>query len=235
MKTKTAHRFSALAAMCMVMSGTASAATQYWDGNVSTANGTSDNSSADPLDWLSGANWDNGTTSAPLTSWTNGDTAIFGGSFSGTQTVTLSSQVLLGNGTTIGGVGSSYRSSLTGTGYNQLGNPSGTITIHAGSTLSADAAINNAHNLGALTLNGGTLTSVNGPGGPANDGSFGNWVVRNITVGGSSLSTISSTTLVIHSGSFNVADAVAGSGTDLGVRRGWRGFGEPRGSPKTIG
>jgi fibronectin-binding autotransporter adhesin len=215
MKTKTTHRFLALAAICMAMSGTASADNLYWDGNVSTANSTSDNSSADPMVWLSGGYWDNGTTSVPLTSWTGGDTAIFGGTFSGTQTVTLGSGISLGDGTTIGGADSSYLISVTGTGFNQLGNPSGTIAIHAGSTLSADAPSDNAHNLGPITLNGGTLTSANGPAGPANDGGYGNWLVRGVTAGGSSLSTISSTTLVIVSGSFTVADAVAGSGTDL--------------------
>jgi autotransporter-associated beta strand protein len=215
MKIRKAHHLPALAAICMVMSGAASATPQYWDGSVSTANGISDNNSADPMNWLSGGNWDNGATSGPIASWTNGDTAIFGGTFSGTQTVTLDSGIILGDGTTIGGAGSSYLISVTGTGYNQFGPISGTITIQAGSTLSADAAFNNAHNLDTLTLNGGTLTSINGPAGPANDGTYGNWIVRGVTVGGSSLSTISSTTLQIVSGSFDVADAVAGPDTDL--------------------
>jgi autotransporter-associated beta strand protein len=215
MKTKTAHRFPALAAICMAMSGAASAVTQYWDGNATTINSASDNTSTSAMNWLSGGNWDNGSTSAPLGSWAGGDTAIFGGSTSGTQTVTLGSGISLGNGTTIGGTGSSYLISVTGTGYNQFGPISGTITINAGSTLSADAPSNNAHNLGALTLNGGTLTSANGPAGPANDDGYGNWLVRGVTAGGSSLSTISSSTLYIVSDSFNVADAVAGSGSDL--------------------
>lgn len=43
MKTKTARRILVLPAICMVVLGTASAATQYWDGSVSTANSTSDN------------------------------------------------------------------------------------------------------------------------------------------------------------------------------------------------
>jgi hypothetical protein len=45
MKTKTAHCDLTLPAMCMVVLGTASADTLYWDGNVSSANDTSDNSS----------------------------------------------------------------------------------------------------------------------------------------------------------------------------------------------
>ncbi len=86
------------------------------------------------------------------------------------------------------------------------------ITIGSGATLTADNTANNAHNLnGAVTLNGGTLTSVNGPGGTANDGGHGNFLLhQNVTAGGSSQSTISATRLQVNSGvSFDVGAAPA--------------------------
>ena len=194
--------------------------TWFWDGNESIINSASDNTSAAAMNWLSGGNWDNGTVSAPLAGWTMFDLAVFGGAFAGTQTVTLGSGIVVGE-LTIGGVGSAYTISLTGTGFNQLGVPSGPITINAGSTLSADAASNNAHNIAGgagLTLNGGTLTSINGPAGPANDGGFGNWLLRGpVAVGGSSASTISSTTLFLGGGggAFTVADSTSSDASDL--------------------
>ena len=194
-------------------------ATWFWDGNNSIINSASDNTSTSPMNWLSGGNWDNGVTSAPLAGWTANDIAVFGGAFAGTQTVTLGSGIVAGE-LTIGGVGSAYTISVT-TGFNVIGVPSGPITINAGSTLSADAASNNAHNIAGgagLTLNGGTLTSVNGPAGPANDGTFGNWLLRGpVTVGGSAASTISSTTLVLNAGggAFTVDDATTSVATDL--------------------
>ena len=176
------------------------------------------------MNWLSGGNWDDGAVSAPLAAWTADDIAVFGGTFAGTQTVTLGSGILVGE-LTIGGAGSAYTISLTGTGFNQFGLPSEPIprpiTINAGSSLSADAASTNAHNIAGgagLTLNGGTLTSINGPAGPANDGGFGNWLLRGpVTVVGSVASTISSTTLVLNTGgaAFTVDDATTSDATDL--------------------
>ena len=196
-------------------------ASLFWDGNQSIINSASDNTSSAAMNWLNGGNWDDGLTSAPLAAWAVGDLATFGGLFAGTQTVTLSSGIVVG-GLTIGGAGSSYTISITGTGYNQLGTPSGPITIAAGSTLSADAASNNAHNIaaGGLTLNGGTLTSINGPGGAANDGGYGNWLLRGmVTVGGASASTISSSSLFINvdGGAFDVGDATSSTASDLVV------------------
>ncbi len=195
-------------------------ATWFWDGNDSNINSISDNTSTAPMNWLNGGNWDDGVVSVQLASWTANDIAVFGGTFAGTQTVTLGSGIVAG-ALTIGGVGSSYVVSITGTGFNQFGVPSGPITINAGSTLSADAATNNAHNIAGgagLTLNGGTLTSINGPAGPANDGTFGNWLLRGpVTVGGSVASTISSSSLFIGGGggSFVVADSTGSDATDL--------------------
>ncbi|MFO1490065.1 MAG: autotransporter-associated beta strand repeat-containing protein [Kiritimatiellia bacterium] len=175
----------------------------------------SDNTSIAAMNWLSGGNWDNGTTSASRTSWTAGDTATFGGAPAGTQTVTLGGGISVGALT----VGNGYRISITGTTYNQLGNPSGDITLAAGATLSADAAGNNAHNIGTLNLNGGTLTSINGPAGTANDGGFGNWVLNaaggGVFVGGSSVSTISCSTIDVGTRTFTVNDATGTAATDL--------------------
>jgi len=94
--------------------------------------------------------------------------------------------------------------------FNALGNPSiAAITINAGGTLLAANSVNNAHNLGALTLNGGTLASNGVTSG------FGNFVLRNVTTGGSARSSIESLTITIGGGAnaFTVNDAVAG--TDL--------------------
>ena len=128
---------------------------------------------------------------------------------SGLGTMSLSGQTSHSGGTT---VNAGTLQLLAG--FNLL-NTTAPVTIGAGAILTANAAANNAHNIGALALNGGTLTSINGPGGTANDGGFGNWLLRGVTVGGTGLSTISPTTLAIVSGAFNVGDAVAGAGTDL--------------------
>jgi fibronectin-binding autotransporter adhesin len=170
------------------------AATLYWDGDSSTVNAASDNTSIAPMNWLSGGNWDNGASSASLAAWTANDAAVLGGAPAGTQTVTLGAPVSLSNLD----IGPGYLIAVNTGAYNSLGIPSGPVIVGAGSTISANNAANNAHNIGALTLNGGTLTSVNGPGGTANDGGFGNWLLQgDVTVGGAAASTISSTTLAL--------------------------------------
>jgi fibronectin-binding autotransporter adhesin len=96
---------------------------------------------------------------------------------------------------------------LGGTGTN------GTITVNAGGTLETISTSSNAHNVQAITLNGGTLFSSGGIHGE------GNWIFNNgVTVGGSTLSTISGIAVgskTVAGGTYNVADSVAGSGTDL--------------------
>ena len=96
---------------------------------------------------------------------------------------------------------------LGGTGAN------GSITVNEGGTLETVSASSNAHNIGAITLNGGTLFSSGGT------HSEGNWIFNNgVTVGGSTLSTISGIAVGskgVAGGTYNVADSVAGSGTDL--------------------
>ena len=126
----TRHILAVSIATLSVFAVSAHGATLFWDGNDSIINSASDNSSAAAMNWLSGGNWDDGVASAPLAAWVGGDLAVFGGSFAGTQTVTLGSGIVAGS-LTIGGAGSSYTISITGTGFNQLGSPSGPITIVA--------------------------------------------------------------------------------------------------------
>ena len=93
--------------------------------------------------------------------------------------------------------------------FNSLG---GAITVNEGGTLSTDSTGQNANNIGAIAINGGTLTSS------GNAYYEGNWIFNgDVTVGGSALSTISGLAVGSKSGggTFNVADSVAGSGTDL--------------------
>ncbi len=94
--------------------------------------------------------------------------------------------------------------------YNALGTPEPAITIEPGGVLTANNTANNAHNLGALTLNGGTLSSNNV------ENAHGNFILNSgVTAGGTSMSTISATAVSLRNtgGTFNVADAT--EGTDL--------------------
>ncbi|MGL5019272.1 MAG: beta strand repeat-containing protein [Luteolibacter sp.] len=101
---------------------------------------------------------------------------------------------------------------LAGTSFNQLNGNSlrVAVTLQNGGVLTADGTTNNAHNLGTLTLNGGTLASA----GIADV--FGNFILNNtVTVGGASISTISAASVALGGATrtFDVGDAVAGSGT----------------------
>ena len=92
------------------------------------------------------------------------------------------------------------------------------VTIESGGSLSAENSVDNAHNLGLVTLNGGSLTSVNGPAGPANDGGFGNWVVNGIVAAGTTPSTVSASSLLLRTtgiGTIEVADVTGSPATDL--------------------
>lgn len=93
--------------------------------------------------------------------------------------------------------------------YNQLGTRA--YTINSGGIMTTVSANQNAHNFyGAVAMNGGTLTSANGT------FSGGNWIFNDtVTIGGSSVSTISANTISNRGSSFTVADSVAGAGTDL--------------------
>jgi autotransporter-associated beta strand protein len=147
-----------------------------------------------------------------LTKAGNGTLTLSGANSTRTAGTTVSAGTLvvgatkaLGEGT-IAVNGGTLR--LNSGAYNAIHmNASAAITIASGATLTADNTVNNAHNLyGTVTLNGGTLTSVNGPAGPANDGGHGSFLLhQNVTVGGTGQSTISATRLQVNSGvSFDV-------------------------------
>jgi MYXO-CTERM domain-containing protein len=96
----------------------------------------------------------------------------------------------------------------------------GEVSIASGAVLTTDQTTDNHHHIGRLTLNGGTLTSINGPAGQANDSDYGNFFLQEyvpgaggVVVGGSSMSTISASTVGFSNGSFNVGDVAVG--TDL--------------------
>jgi fibronectin-binding autotransporter adhesin len=131
-----------------------------------------------------------------------GGTTVDGG------TLKLTGSGSIGNGGLTVNNGGTF--SIANDDFNSLG---GAITVNEGGTLSTDSTGGgNAHNIGAITLNGGTLSSS------GNTWSEGNWILNgDVTVGGSALSTISGLAVGSKSGggTYNVADSVAGAGTDL--------------------
>jgi alpha-L-fucosidase 2 len=87
-----------------------------------------------------------------------------------------------------------------------------------GGVFSADATSQNQvnHVSKPVLMQGGTLTSVNGLAGPANDGGYGNFLLNagTLTVSGTSQSVINATTFAIaNGGTFNIG--VTGAGVDL--------------------
>jgi autotransporter-associated beta strand protein len=90
---------------------------------------------------------------------------------------------------------------------------SGPVAITAGARLSNDAAANTSFNLGALTLTGGELAATSSP-----NSSLGNFHLKgNVTVGGTSMSTISADVRVIQNDNrtFDVASTGSPGGVDL--------------------
>jgi len=143
--------FCALAACAL--STARGATTWYWDGNTATLNGQSDNATTTGENWLSGGNWDNGTADAPLSAWTAGDSAVFGGS-AASQTVTAGA-LTIGN-MTFGSGGDG--SGTSGTAYTIS---SSTLTLSSGSTITANTptAISSVLAGSGLSLTvGGTAT-----------------------------------------------------------------------------
>jgi autotransporter-associated beta strand protein len=123
---------------------------------------------------------------------------------------TIASNVLFSAGLTLNG---GTMSANTGdyNAFSTFGTTAGLFTINSGATLTANNTVNNAHNIGALTLAGGTLTSVNGAGGLANDNGYGNWILNGaLTVTANSL--ISSSSFVSRSNVINI-----NSGTTLTI------------------
>jgi fibronectin-binding autotransporter adhesin len=161
------------------------------------------------------------TMSSSRTVTVNGSNLTVGGAISGTGTYSLTKAgtgtLTLGGGNTFSGGLTVNAGRLVGTSASPFG--TGTITVNtggflswtnaaynnfpcaltiAGGTVSMDGATQNAHNFigKTLTMQGGVLTSINGPAGPANDGGFGNFILNGstLTVAGAAQSTISTTT-----------------------------------------
>ena len=138
----------------------------------------------------------------------SGANTYSGGTTVDGSTLKLTGSGRIGNGGLTVNNGGTF--SIANDDFNSLG---GAITVNEGGTLSTDSTGGgNAHNIGAITLNGGTLSSS------GNTWSEGNWILNgDVTVGGSALSTISGLAVGSKSGggTYNVADSVAGAGTDL--------------------
>jgi autotransporter-associated beta strand protein len=160
----TKHSFTriiralALCALAAFALNTARGATTwFWDGSTVNINGASDNTTTTGLTWLgtgAGAgNWDNATVDAPISAWTAGDSAVFGGS-AASETVT-SAALTIGSMTFgQGGDGSG----TSGTAYTISGS---TITLSSGSTITANTPTTISSILAGTGLSltvGGTAT-----------------------------------------------------------------------------
>ena len=152
MKAKPQNQFL-LAALTMAgftfAMPTAQAGTLYWDGTATTINTQSDNTITTAQNWINGGNWDNGTTSALKTTWTAGDSAVFGGT-AASQTITASA-LTIGNMTFgQGGLGAG----TSGTAYTI----SGAVTL----TLSASTITTNTPTTISSILGGATTLTKAG-------------------------------------------------------------------------
>jgi autotransporter-associated beta strand protein len=188
----------ALCALAALTLNTAQAQTTwYWDGATATLNGQSDNTTTTGENWLSGGNWDNGTVDAPLSSWTAGDYAVFGGS-AASQTITASA-LTIGNLTFGGGgqgatIGSTPAYTIS----------SSTITLSSGSTITANTPTTISSALAgsglSLTVGGGSTLTLSG----ANTYTGGTTISSGaaLTIGGSGK---------LNGGSY--AGAIANAGT----------------------
>ena len=145
----------------------------YWDGSTaSSANNQSNNTNTAAQNWVSGGNWDNGTTSATrlATAFTATDDVVFGGT-AASQTITASALTIrnmtFGGGTdATGTTGTAYTISGTVT----IALSSGTITTNTPTTISSilgggTSALTKAGNeqltlTGANTYSGATTVSA---------------------------------------------------------------------------
>jgi autotransporter-associated beta strand protein len=174
MKIRTQSLLAALSAVALAIN--AHAATWWWDGGTSLANGASDNATTTNQNWFSDGNWDNGATSASLPSWTAGDSAVFGGS-AASQTVTAGTLTIgdLTFGAGGDGSGTSGTAYTLSGGTLTLSSPTqatnntpttigsslagtGGLTLYGAATLSLTAAAGNNSYTGGTIVNGGTLS-----------------------------------------------------------------------------
>ena len=136
MKTSCASALVRLWLLSSLLLASASAATLYWDGSATTVNSQSDNATTAGQSWLNGGNWDSGSSSAPVASWTSGNAAVFGGT-AASQTITAGS-LAVGN-LTFGqgplGAGTSGTAYTISGGALTLSNS--TITANTATTISA--------------------------------------------------------------------------------------------------
>lgn len=153
---------------CVLTASTVHAADLYWDGGASTVNSQSDNATTTAQTWLSGVtggNWDNGTASAQVATWTSGDSAIFGGS-AASQIITAAGTLNVGNLTFGQGP---LAAGTTGTAYTITGGTlalsNSTITTNTdttiSSTISGTTGLTKAGD-GVLTLSGATTNTYTG-------------------------------------------------------------------------
>jgi autotransporter-associated beta strand protein len=209
---KTKHSFTrsikalALCALAAFALNTAQATTWYWDGSTVNINGASDNTTTATLTWLgtgSGAgNWDNGTVDAPISAWTAGDSAVFGGS-AASETVTAGT-LTIGN-MTFGGSGDGSTSGSTPA-YTISGS---TITLSSGTTITANTPTTISSILGgsgaSLTTAGTatlTLSGVNTYSGGTTIGSG-----STLTIGGSGK--LAAAGNIANGGTFNYNSSAA--------------------------
>jgi autotransporter-associated beta strand protein len=165
---KTKHSFTriihalALCALAAFAFNTARGATTwFWDGSTVNIDGASDNTTTTGLTWLgtgAGAgNWDNATVDAPISTWTAGDSAVFGGS-AASETVTAAALTIGSMTFGQGGDGSG----TSGTAYTISGS---TITLSSGSTITANTPTTISSILGgsvSLTVAGAATLSLSG-------------------------------------------------------------------------
>jgi autotransporter-associated beta strand protein len=209
---KTKHSFTriisalALCALAAFALNTARGATTwYWDGSTVNINGQSDNTTTTGLTWLgtgSGAgNWDNAVTDAPISAWTAGDSAIFGGS-AASETVTAGTL-------TVGNITFGQGPDGAGTSGTAYTISSSTITLSSGTTITANTPTTISSILAgsglSLTVGGAstlTLSGVNTYSGGTTIGSG-----ATLTIGGSGK--LAAAGNIANSGTFNYNSSAA--------------------------
>jgi len=154
---KGVRSFAALS-LISVASFARSETTWFWDGSTAILNGASDNATTTNLNWLSGGYWDNNITDAALTSWTAGDSAVFGGS--------SASETIIAGTLTIGNMTFGAGSTGAGTNDTQYTLNKGTITLSAPSRFTVNTPTTIYSTLAgsnkSLTLAGAAMLTLSG-------------------------------------------------------------------------